>query len=42
MVRLYDRIAEPTPGWFRFDQIAGGQALRASLSATDFDRYFTP
>ena len=34
--------AEPTPEWVRFDQIADGQALRATLSATEFYRFFTP
>ena len=34
--------ADPTPEWVRFDQIANGHALRATLSATDYYRFFTP
>ena len=33
---------EPTPEWIRFDQIAAGEALRATLSAADFYRFFVP
>jgi hypothetical protein len=30
------------PERLRFDQVVGGQALRARLSGTDYYRFFTP
>jgi hypothetical protein len=33
---------ERSPEWLRFDQIAEGQALRATLSGVDYYRFITP